>query len=96
MACGMVQSSLIPGKVASIDLKNASCWAGLAGIAPYRVSSSGEATSAVRALKASSGCLVVLSRLNVSAWSFAVVTPLYDGAMAHPKFLIFGLAGAAG
>src|SRR6476646_4541488 len=88
MACGMVQSSLMPGKFLSMDLKKLSCWAGFAGMAPYRVSSSGEATSAVRALKASSGCLVVLSRLKVSAWSLAGVT-------AHPNCLTFGLAGAA-
>ena len=43
----------------------------------------GESTIAVRAVNASSGCLVVLRMLKVSAWSLAVVTPLYDGATAR-------------
>ena len=34
---------------------------------------------AVRALNAASGILVVLRMLNVSAWSLAVIVPLYDG-----------------
>src|SRR5436190_5403227 len=34
--------------------------------------------------------------LNVSAWSLAVILPLYEGAMAQPKSLTIGFAGAAG
>src|SRR4051794_703515 len=48
------------------------------------------------ALKARSGCFVVLRRLNVSAWSLAVILSLYDGAIANPKLLTLGFAGAAG
>src|SRR5262245_50936352 len=52
---------------------------------------------AERALNASSGCLVVLSMLNVSACSLAVVVPLTAGATAQPKSLpTIGLAGGAG
>src|SRR4029078_1038254 len=90
-----VQSSVTPGKVLLVASKNACCWAGLAGNAPYSVSSSLEPTRVVRALKAASGTLVVLSRLNVSAWSFAVILPLYDGAIAKTNCLTLGAAGAA-
>src|SRR3954453_9246166 len=56
-----------------------------------------EAARADRALNAASWCLLVLSMLNVSACSLAVVTPLYDGATAQPKLSpTIGLAGAAG
>jgi hypothetical protein len=48
------------------------------------------------ALKAASGTFVVLRMLNVSAWSLAVILPSTDGAIAKPKFLTLGAAGAAG
>src|SRR6188768_4298503 len=61
------------------------------------VASSPEAASADRTAKDSSGCLVVLSMLNVSACSLAVVLPLNDGATAQPRLSpTMGLAGAAG
>src|SRR3954453_20780609 len=61
------------------------------------VASSPEAARAERTLNVRSGCAVVLSMLNVSACSLAVVTPLYDGATAQPKLSpTTGLAGAAG
>src|SRR3954468_24417584 len=47
------------------------------------------------ASKARSGFLLVLRMLNVSAWTLAVVTPLYEGVTATPQ-LKLGFAGAAG
>src|SRR5215211_6504954 len=61
------------------------------------VARSPEAASADRTANDSSGCFVVLSMLNVSACSLAVVLPLYAGATAHPKLSpTMGFAGAAG
>src|SRR3954453_3755731 len=61
------------------------------------VASSPEAARAESTLNVRSGCAVVLSMLNVSACSLAVVTPLYDGATAQPKLSpTTGLAGGAG
>src|SRR5215217_1063801 len=61
------------------------------------VARSPEAASADRTASDSSGCFVVLSMLNVSAWSLAVVFPLYAGATAQPRLSpTMGLAGAAG
>src|SRR4029078_3382888 len=61
------------------------------------VASSPEAARADRTANVSSGCLVVLSMLNVSACSLAVVVALNDGATGPPQVSpTMGLAGAAG
>src|SRR5690349_10587823 len=61
------------------------------------VASAPDWARAERALNAWSGCFVVLSMLNVSACSLAVIVPLYAGAIAQPKLSpTIGLAGGAG
>src|SRR5918993_3137929 len=61
------------------------------------VARSPEAASADRTANVSSGCLVVLSMLNVSACSLATVLPSWEGATAQPRLSpTMGLAGAAG
>src|SRR2546427_7980676 len=64
--------------------KNASWSAVRAGMPPYTLSRSVEPSVSryVRAVNASSGCLVLLRMRNVSALNTAVVLPLYDGAAA--------------
>src|SRR4051794_11408454 len=95
MSRASCQLTLFGANFLSSAVKNAACFDLMAGSAPYAVSSSSLLRRNVSAWNASSGCFVFFMIANESAWSFAVVVPLYAGGTAMSQFFtsVFPSAG---